>query len=184
MKSIVTITVLLIVLAAVPAMAQKIYIDYDKAVDFSQYTTFAFVETGEDLKDTDPLVHDRVTIAIIGELAGGGMREVADGEAQLFVTYHSAEKQETRLSTSHMGYGWGGDWHWDGWGYGSGMGSSTTQVINYTIGTLNIDIFDTDKRLIWRASASGIVSDKPAKDEKKINKAVRKIAKKWDKMSR
>jgi hypothetical protein len=63
----------------------------------------------------------------------------------------------------------------DGWLW-SGFADATTYVENYTVGTLVIDMFDTNtKRLIWRGSASDVLSGKPEKDEKKVDSAVSKL---------
>lgn len=174
----------LIVLALVttPAFAQKVFVDFDKNADFDSYKTFQFVETGEDISDTDPLMHARVVEGIRSRLVAGGMQEV-ESDPDLHVTYHAAEKEETRLNTSNFGYGYGPGWGWDPyWGGGYGMGSSTTQVVNYSVGTLLIDAWDANtKNLVWRGSITATVSDNPKKDEKKIDKGLDKLVKEWEK---
>ena len=63
----------------------------------------------------------------------------------------------------------------DGWLW-SGFADATTYVEHYTEGTLVVDMFDTKtKKLIWRGSASDVLSGKPEKDEKKLDKAVSKM---------
>ena len=63
----------------------------------------------------------------------------------------------------------------DGWLWG-GFGDATTYVENYEVGTLIVDLFDTStKRLIWRSSASDVVSSKPEKNIRKLDKAVQKM---------
>lgn len=163
-----------------PAFAQKVYIDFDKNADFDSYQTFQFVETGEDISDTDPLMHGRVVEGIRSRFLAGGMKGV-DSNPDLYVTYHAAEKEETRLNTSNFGYGYGPGWGWDPyWGGGYGMGSSTTQVVNYSVGTLIIDAWDAEtKNLVWRGSITATVTDNPQKDEKKINKGLDKLVKEW-----
>ncbi|MGH2479552.1 MAG: DUF4136 domain-containing protein, partial [Ktedonobacteraceae bacterium] len=53
---------------------------------------------------------------------------------------------------------------------------ATTYVENYKVGTLVVDMFDTNtKKLIWRGSASDTLSGKPEKDEKRLEKAVSKM---------
>ena len=48
------------ILAAAPAFAQKVYVDYDKSVDFDKYETFAWLlSEASSLMDTDPLMHTR-----------------------------------------------------------------------------------------------------------------------------
>jgi len=41
------------------------------------------------------------------------------------------------------------------------------------VGTIVVDIFDTpSKKLIWRGQATDVLSDKPEKNEKKLEKSV------------
>jgi Domain of unknown function (DUF4136) len=53
------------------------------------------------------------------------------------------------------------------------MGMATTTIERVPVGTLVLDIFDTEsKKLIWRGKASEVLSEKPEKDEKKLEKAL------------
>ena len=75
------------------------------------------------------------------------------------------------LNTFYSGTGWG----YGGWGPG-GMGTSTTTVNEYKEGTLVLDMYDSNSRqLLWRGTATDTLSDKPEKNEKKLNKAVEKM---------
>ena len=48
------------------------------------------------------------------------------------------------------------------------------------VGTLTIDMFDSsNKQLIWRGSSSDTLADKPEKNEKKLDKAVADMFKKF-----
>jgi hypothetical protein len=68
----------------------------------------------------------------------------------------------------------GGGWYWSGFG----DGIATTTVSTTPIGTLVIDIFDApSKKLIWRGKATETLSDKPDKNEKKLEKAVEEMFK-------
>jgi hypothetical protein len=62
----------------------------------------------------------------------------------------------------------------DGWGWGGfGDAVATTTVEHYKEGKLVLDMFDTNtKKLIWRGSATEILSDKPEKNIDKLQKAV------------
>jgi hypothetical protein len=64
-----------------------------------------------------------------------------------------------------------------GWrGFGDGNINITEQ--DYKAGTLVIDMYDAKTRqLLWRGSAEGTLSDKPAKNENKLDKAVAKMFK-------
>ena len=70
---------LLLFLATLPAAAQKIHIDYDGATAFSEYKTFAFKETGKDMRRVSSSLHARLQACQAGsapvliriETAGG-----------------------------------------------------------------------------------------------------------------
>jgi hypothetical protein len=67
--------------------------------------------------------------------------------------------------------GFGGGWRW-----GGGFGDATTSVDTYKVGTLVVDMFDAHtKKLIWRGSASGTLSDKSDKNIKNFDKGVQKM---------
>ncbi len=73
--------------------------------------------------------------------------------------------------------GLGGGWGWRGFG---GEGLATTSVINTEVGNLTVDMFDSaDKKLIWRGTASKVLSDNPEKNEKKLNAEVADMFKKF-----
>ena len=58
--------------------------------------------------------------------------------------------------------------------------SATTTVLTYRVGTLVVDIYDAqNKNLVFRGTASDILSDKPEKNEKKLDEAVEKMFKKF-----
>ncbi len=175
---------LVLAAGAVPASAQKVYIDYDRSVDFDQYKTFAWARTTEtSLEDTSPLMHSQVKNSIEALLSQGGLTQV-ESDPELYVTYHTEERDEMRLDTTNWGYGFGGGWGWDPyWDWGPGWTSSTTRAYNYTRGTLILDIWDAEKKeLIWRATAEAVAKDNPQKAAKQVDKAVRKMGKKWQKM--
>ena len=55
-----------------------------------------------------------------------------------------------------------------GWRRGGFGSEATTTVEDYKVGTLVLDMYDTQsKRLVWRGTASDSLSDKPEKNEKK-----------------
>ena len=181
MRKALTVTALLLVLGALPAAAQKVYIDYDEEADFSSFKTFAWGPTPEaSLKDSSPLMHSRIKNAIEYQLTTGGLVEDTENP-DLYVTYHGEEEEEMRIDTHTWGYGFGRRWRWDPY-WGSGFGDTTTTVHTYDVGTLIIDIWDAEaKQLIWRGSATGTIPSSPEKQAKKIDDAVAKIARQWEK---
>ena len=173
------------VLMAGPVFAQKVYIDYDKGYDFDGVKTFSWAKTSEtSVQQGDPLLHSRIVNALEHYLSMGGAREV-ESDPDIYVTYHTSTKKEMSLDTTNWGYGYPGGWYRGGY-YGryGGMGSSTTTVSTYEVGTLVVDAWDrATKKLVWRGTAAGItVSENPQKMEKRVDKALKKIVDKWQKI--
>ncbi len=183
------ILVLVVLLMAAPAFAQKVFIDYDKEYDLDNVKTFAWVKTSEtSLENADPLLHSRLVNGIEYYLTQAELTQVAENP-DVYVTYHTSTKEEMSLNTTNFGYGYPGGWGWGGYGgyyggWGGGMGTSTTTVSKYEIGTLVIDVWDAaSKNLVWRGTATNItVTDNPAKMEKRIDKALAKIVKQAEKI--
>ncbi len=156
------ITVLLAITTS--AFSSKVRTDYDHNVSFSNYKTYSWAKV-----DTpNPLWNDRVKEAVDKALAAKGWKEVPAGADVSIVAVGTTHEKPT-LYTFYNGF--------DGWLWG-GFGDTvaTTTVENYRVGTLIIDMFDSNtKKLIWRGSASDILSDKPEKNEKKLKKIVHKM---------
>jgi len=166
-------TVALLLAISIPAVAQKVTVDYDKAASFSTYKTYTWKE-GTPAKN--PLMQQRITDAIEKELAAKGFMKVnAEQNPDLVVIYHAAVDIETQINTVSMG-GYSGFYGPYG-GYGGG-GSSTTYVDKIPVGTLRVDIGDPkNKKLLWQGKATDNLSDKPEKVEKTINKCAEKMFK-------
>lgn len=151
-----------LLIVSTSALQVDVKTDYDHKVNFSQYKTYSWlkVETPNSLWDK------RVKEAVDEVLAEKGWTQVpADGDVSIVAIGTTQEKPTLR--TFYDGF--------DGW-YWNGFLTATTTVENYTVGTLVLDMFDTKtKRLIWRGSASDVLSGKPEKDEGKLKKAVQKM---------
>jgi len=179
--------VFVLALAATPAMAQKVTIDYAHDYDFEAIKTFQYVPTDDsDVKGND-LMDQRIEDMIKKELREGGGTEV-QSNPDIYVTYHFTSKENTSYNTTSMGYGgyggYGGGWGgWGGYGGMGGMGSSTTYATTYTEGTLIVDLYDPEtKKLVWRGTGTVTVKAKPEKQIKQVDKILTKIGAKWDKI--
>ena len=144
-----------------------ISVDHDKSVDFSKYQTFTIVEA---TKAIDPLMRRRLLSAIEVELGADGLEKVEKG-ADLEVVIHVST--DTQLQITGDSWGYGGYPRWRGWG---GWGTTTVNVQNIAVGTLLLDIVDTDSnQLVWRGVATDSMPKKSEKLEKKIYKTVDKL---------
>jgi hypothetical protein len=173
--------VVMVVLFAMPAAAQKVYVDYDRNAIKNDYKTFAWQDTGPTMQEYAPLMHTRIKNGIEHYLTKGGHIEDLDNP-DLYVTYHTSSKEEVQFSVTGYGYGYGAGWGWSPyWGgpSASGGGASTT-VSTYEKGTLVIDIWDAKtKEIVWRGSAIATIPEDPKKGEKLINKALEKMVKQF-----
>jgi hypothetical protein len=62
--------------------------------------------------------------------------------------------------------------------FGGGYAESTTTPDVYRVGTLELDMVDTQtKKLVWRGSASDALSNKSDKNIKNLDKGVQKMLK-------
>ena len=86
------------------------------------------------------------------------------------VAAFGSTREEPRIDTFYNTFRDAWRWH----GFGDGI--ATTTVEHVEAGTLVVDIFDTPtKSLIWRGVASDVLSSKPEKNEKKLEKAVQNM---------
>ena len=98
-------------------------------------------------------------------------------------------KRRSRLSVRRLpsersklwdGGGFGGGWFHRGWWVGGGPGFPTTTMELMPVGTLHIDIFDSQsKKVIWHGVCTGTLTGDPQKDEKKLEKAVADVFRKF-----
>jgi hypothetical protein len=165
-KTILTSLVALVLTAA--SLAQQVKTDYDRDANFSKYKTFSF----EKIQTEDPLWVDRIKSAVGGALTAKGLSQVDSG-GDISVMAVGMTKTQQRLDTFYNGFG--GGWRW-----GGRFGDATTTTETYQVGTLVVDLFDSNtKELLWRGSASGTVSNKSDSNIKNLDKGVQKMFKKY-----
>ena len=181
MKHTVPAVIVLLALAATPAAAQKVYVDYDSYADLSSYKTFAWVDTDTtSLKMDFPEVDSMIKNNIEYYLVKGGMIEDLENP-DIYVTYHGTTSTQTQFMTSTYGYAYGAGWTWGGyWGPRVVSGSMKTE---FTKGTMMIDIWDAKKKeALFRGTVVKIHADDPMKAIKDIDNGIDKIVKKYREM--
>ena len=160
--------------AAIGCSTVEVNTDYDRAADFSAYTTFDIMPAAE-IKN--PWVYQRVSSAVEAELVGKGLRREA-GSAGLLVALHGRLSTQTQIDTTSYGYGVGGGWGYYGRrGYG-GTGSARTTVREVPVGALIVDLVDAkEKKLVWQGIASDSLDPdaSPELKDLRVKEAVKKI---------
>jgi hypothetical protein len=180
MKAIYTCFLCLIA-ASLPAVAQKVFIDYDNATAFSQYRTYQFKETREDLRDTYPDAHRDVVVKLKKYIQEGGMEEV-QSNPDVYVAYYTADYRDLRLVLGDLEYTYGPDFSFGGYWEG-GVGTRTPNSFQFREGTLIIDVWDAEeKQLVFRGIATAALAKNTEKNVEKLDKALEKIIKQWGEM--
>ena len=161
------------------AQAQKPQIQWNNNYDFDAVQTFAWQDTPEtSLEERNPFMHSLIKNTLEAELATSGLTQV-EADPDIWVNYHASTTIDTQLRTDSYGYTMGG-YGMAGWGYygmAAGPVSSTTRVVEYTRGTLVVDIWDAkSKELVWRGTVSDTLPDNVQKAEKLVVKAIGKMA--------
>jgi hypothetical protein len=153
------------VFLSIPSLAQKVETDYDHSVNFAQVHTYSWGH----VHATDPLFEGRIREAVDRDLQAKGWQQVPTG-GDVTLTAVAIKRNQAEYNTFYSGLGPG--WRWRGWG----GGMATTTVENIPVGTLVVDIYDSNSQhLLWRGLAHDQLSDKPDKNTQKLQKAVDKM---------
>jgi len=153
--------------------------DYDHAADFGNYRTFNFVDPlGTDKLGYSSLITQQLKTSVTTQMQQRGY-QVDNAQPDLLVNFSGRlqDKQEIQSSPSMGGY-----YGYRGGYYGGWAGYSTdVHTVNYTTGTLNVDIVDArTKRMVWEGVAVGEVTKKHRENrEATIDKAVTGIFAKY-----
>jgi hypothetical protein len=159
-------SMILSLLAAHGAFAQKVTVEFDQAANFGNYKTFAIREGQLNSKNpalNSDLVKKQIEADIEHDLTSKGLTMVT-GRSDLNVRYTFGAARKTEVEAYPAG------WY--------GMGTRYVRV-PYSEGTLVIDLRDpTTRSLVWRAIASQDKSD-ATKIEGKLNDMVKKSIEKY-----
>jgi hypothetical protein len=173
----------LTLLSAVPAAAQKIHIDFDRATAFSEYKTFDVRPTPHDLLGVKRSLHEHVLDTLTGFAEEGGLtRDTEDPD--VYLAYYAAYYGDLELVLGDLEYAYGKGFslgsYWEG-----GVGTREVNKKSFTFkeGTLVIDVWDRERELlVWRGMATAVLKKDTDKNERKLDKALRKLMKEWEEM--
>ena len=169
MKAIKLLPILLLFLLASCGSSIRVYSDYDKNADFSQYKTYAFHKSGVDRAQISELDKKRILRAIDAELSRKGMSKSETPD--LLVNILTKERERVDVNQYYAGWGYG--WHY---GWNPYLWGGRSYVTTSTEGTLYIDLIDAKKKeLVWEGEGVGYLTEIRNEKEKQINEYVAKI---------
>lgn len=171
----------LIAATGLTAHAADVRTDYDHHVNFSQFHNYCWGQ----VTTSNPLYVRRIKDEVDKDLQSKGWQKVPSGcDVTLFAKGNVHNQKELQTYYNGLGGGWGGGWGWGGWGWGGwggwgdGMGQSTTTTINRPVGSLVLDVFDTNnKKLVWRGVSQSNLHNKAEKNTKNLDKDIDKMLK-------
>lgn len=169
MKQISYLLFLSLILLLSSCSSVRVVNDFDKEVDFTGYSSYAFYKPSIDEAKISDLDKRRILRAIDKELTKKGM--VKSDNPDLIIGIYTKEQERVDIYQNYYGYGWGWYPYYDPFGPRSHI-SQTTE------GTLFIDLLDAaSKNLIWQGigySDLNNIKDVERK-EKRIQEIVEKI---------
>ena len=177
-----SICLLLVVIGC--ALAQKVNVDWERGVNFTQYRTFAWGAC-EDPGELG-LWQPRIVEDIEFQLSVKGFRKAAQGQQpDVIVSYRSDVEERVRYVGFDYGYGqnwgpgpgsgpvlgWGPIW---GWGWSGGP--FTMEPVVQREFVLTVDIVDARRNQpLWRGEATEAISSNSEKNIRRLRKAVEKL---------
>jgi len=147
----------------------KVYSDYDKSADFTQYKTYAFMKSGIDKVEISDLDKRRILNAIDKQLQAKGMTKSETPD--LLINIFTKSREQVSVNQFNAGYGYGWGWGWNPYMYGG-----QTYVSSSTEGTLYIDLIDAKKKeLIWQGEGTGTLTKGMDRKDEIVNNIVTQI---------
>ena len=169
---------ILIALITMVACASGPRVITNSAPDFSvtNYQTFGFLQPlSSDRGNVRSLISTHLIDATTRKLEMSGLR-YSESNPDLLVNFMVSTREtiQTRPSTSvgvHHGRGRYGTWG------GYSMSMSTTEIVQRTEGTIDVDIIDASRnQLVWEGAAAGRVTDSTRNNLKEtVNRAISDI---------
>ncbi|MGF1555440.1 DUF4136 domain-containing protein [Paucihalobacter sp.] len=143
--------------------------DYDRSVNFNNYKTFGFTKESKELPAND-LVKNRILNAIASNLKSKGLTESENPDMLIDLGLKTKDKKDYQSTSYDLSGFYGRRWR-----IGTGIGTTNTREINYTEGTLVINMVDAKKeQLLWMGTGTGVVNDK-AIQEQNLTNTINKI---------
>ena len=180
MKQLLAIASLITIFLLGSCSSLQVTYDYDKDVDFSKFTTYSFHGWAKDSdKLLTPFDKERLETAFKAQFDSRNLKFMKEG-GELVVALYIVTEQKTEqvANTTNMGGyyggygGYGGYYGYGpGWGWGAPMGNSMTTIsqVDYTVGTLVVDVFDAaNKKLIWEGVGTKTLDDNPSNRERTV----------------
>jgi len=165
MKNVIFLLSLLIISAC---SSIRVYSDFDRNIDFSQYQTFAYFKPEIDKVSISDLDKRRILKALDTQMSIKGLSKSETPDLLIGFTTQSKEKIYVN-SWNSWGWGWGfSPWFWGAPNYNT--------ISSQTEGTLYINLIDaTTKQLVWQGKGRGGIQENTKNRDERIALFVKEI---------
>ncbi|MDG1251784.1 MAG: DUF4136 domain-containing protein [Flavobacteriaceae bacterium] len=164
------ITLLLITFILSSCTSIKVFSDYDRNIDFSNYETFAYFKPEIDKVDISDLDKRRILMALDSEMNLKGLSKSETPD--LLIGFTTKAKEQIYVNTGNN-FSWGWGWGFNPWFWGNGGYNSVT---TRTEGTLYVNIIDAaTKQLIWQGKGRGGINEFMKNRDERISLFVHEI---------
>lgn len=159
--------------------AGNVSVDYDRAVRFRDFQTYALAATSApstgDVRLNSPLIHRRITAALRENMAAKGLRE-QPADPDFLVSYRIDLRQEIASRGSGLGLAFGTGLGRSGFGVGYDLPHAEVTTVEKCV--LSVDILSVaTEELLWRGTTSRTLAtlDGPAAYDRFFAGLVREI---------
>ena len=164
------IFLLLITIILSSCSSIKVFSDYDRNIDFSNYETFAYFKPEIDKVDISDLDKRRILMALDSEMNLKGLSKSETPD--LLIGFTTKAKEQIYVNTGNN-FGWGWGWGFNPWFWGNGGYNSVT---TRTEGTLYVNIIDAaTKQLIWQGKGRGGINEFMKNRDERISLFIHEI---------
>lgn len=155
---------------ALPCLAQKVTVDWDRGLDMSAWRVFTWSE--DSTRPKDDLARARVEDAILDAFVAKGM-EAGDGEVDFVIRYHAIVDKKTKQSSVRLGLGMSRRVGSHG---AVSVGTSTApKSKTVEVGTLVVDVLDSETgNVAWTATCTETLKGDPEKRRAQIDAVLEK----------
>jgi hypothetical protein len=145
--------------------------DFDKEIDFSNYTTYAFYKKGVDQVEINDLDKKRILRSIANAMESKGFS--ASENPDLLINFKTTSEENVAVNQDpygYFGFGWGPYWS-------PFYGGFYTHTFHSSVeGILYIDLIDaTTKSLVWQGKGVGNITVSSKDRDARVDEFVTKI---------
>ncbi|MGC6423258.1 MAG: DUF4136 domain-containing protein [Flavobacteriaceae bacterium] len=143
-----------------------VFSDFDSAIDFSQYSSYAYLKKDIDAVAISDLDKRRILRNIDTNMAAKGLTKSATPD--LLIRISTQSKERVYVNNNYWGWAWG----WNPWF----MGPQFQNISSRTEGILFIDLIDgKSKQLVWQGRGRGPLTEMTTQRDERIAKLVHQI---------